>query len=258
MTDIAFLKEKIEEAQLVLAGVGEEFGGMQILRKNQRYQAIETELNQKKEFLWILPYIQYLFLKEENDLVEALENLRELLEGKNYFLVTTCMNGLVESIGFKEDRIVAPCGGFSKLQCTSAECDMLCDVPETLKRQIASYTAGEISLEEIAIPRCEVCNRPMAFNSLYTEAYKEAGYLEHWQVYTKWLQGTLNKKLCVLELGVSLDCPSVIRFPFEKIAYFNQKASFFRIHEKLYQLSEELGKKGISIPKNAVSFLKNI
>ena len=77
-------------------------------------------------------------------------------------------------------------------------------------------------------------------------------------MYMKWLQGTLNRKLCVLELGVSLKFPTVIRFPFEKTAFFNRKAQFIRVHEKLYQLSEELADKGISQPENAVNFLNRI
>ena len=54
-----------------------------------------------------------------------------------------------------------------------------------------------------------------------------------------------------------MNLPSVIRFPFEKIAFFNQKAEFIRVHEKLYQLSEELGGKGISQAQNAVKFLNS-
>ena len=83
----------------------------------------------------------------------------------------------------------------------------------------------------------------------------EEGYQKQWEKYTKWLQGTLNKKLCILELGVELNLPSIIRWPFEKVAFYNQKASFFRVNESLYQMTENLSDKGVSIAKNAVDFL---
>ena len=76
-----------------------------------------------------------------------------------------------------------------------------------------------------------------------------------WDKYTKWLQGTLNRNVLILELGVGLKYPGVIRFPFEKAAYFNKKADFIRVHGRLYQMTEELGDKGISIAQNAVDFL---
>ena len=75
-------------------------------------------------------------------------------------------------------------------------------------------------------------------------------------MYTKWLQGTLNHRLIVLELGVSMRFPSVIRWPFEKVAYFNNKATFIRVNENLYQLTEELAGKGVGIPQNAIEWLK--
>ena len=79
-----------------------------------------------------------------------------------------------------------------------------------------------------------------------------------WDKYTKWLQGTLNRNVLILELGVGLKYPRVIRFPFEKAAYFNKKADFIRVHGRLYQMTEELGDKGISIAQNAVAFLAGI
>lgn len=252
------LKEKIEDAQLVLVGLGEEFECKEMLIKNHRYLQIENELKEHSEYIWILPYIQYLCLKNNEILNNAIKNLAELLKDKNYFIVTTCMNGLVQAGGFKENRVVAPCGGFRKIQCSNGDCDMVCDTPEELYKQIEDYFYERISLKELYFVTCEKCNSKMEFNSLYAETYKEAGYMDMWEIYTKWLQGTLNKKLCVLELGVSLDYPSVIRFPFEKIAFFNQKAEFIRIHEKLYQLSDEIGEKGISHKENAVAFLNSI
>ena len=85
--------------------------------------------------------------------------------------------------------------------------------------------------------------------------YAEEGYLKQWDVYTKWLQGTVNKKLCVLELGAGLEYPKIIRFPFEKIVFYNQKAFMYRIHSLIYQLGEEIGNRGIGIKEDPIDFL---
>lgn len=76
-----------------------------------------------------------------------------------------------------------------------------------------------------------------------------------WELYMKWLQGTLNKKLLVLEFGVGLRYPDLIRFPFEKVVYLNQKAELIRVHEMLYQLPEQLSGRGTSVAENPVSLL---
>ena len=95
----------------------------------------------------------------------------------------------------------------------------------------------------------------MVPNNVYAEQYDEEGYLADWRMYTKWLQGTLNKKLCVLELGVDLTFPNIIRWPFEKVAFYNQKALFIRVNEKLYHMSEELKDKGVAVNKKSIDWL---
>lgn len=258
MINREFIEEKISDAQMVLVGIGEEFDGSIYLQKNMRYLQIEEELKNNNKYLWMLPYIQYIFINESKKEEKALEKLNCLLEGKNYFIVSTGMNGLIERAGFKPDRIVTPCGGYYKMQCRRSLCEHLEETPTWMFEQIEEYAVGKRKLYELNEMICPVCGAVLEFNSLYSENYKEAGYLENWAIYTKWLQGTLNRKLCVLEFGVSLKFPSVIRFPFEKIAFFNQKAEFIRVHEKLYQLSEELGGKGFSQEENAVEFLNRI
>ena len=98
----------------------------------------------------------------------------------------------------------------------------------------------------------------MVLNNVYAQHYDEQGYLEQWSIYTKWLQGTLNRRLVILELGVGMQFPSVIRWPFEKIAFFNQKAFFLRVHESLYQLDEKLSGKGCGISQNAIDWLSQL
>lgn len=251
-------EQMIADAQMVLAGIGEEFECAGYLKEQTRYVQIMEELEEQKDFMWIIPYLQYLFLRDYEPLLAAMENLKEMLRDKNYYLVTVCMHGIVDEAGYKEGRVVSPCGSFRKLQCSSEECDYIGTTLEELLLQISDYVKGRLSIGGIGIPVCPKCGKPLQFNSLYADHYKEAGYLTAWQTYTKWLQGTLNRRLCVLELGVSLNLPTVIRFPFEKIAFFNEKAKFIRVHERLYHLSRELGEKGIAQAENAVDFLNHI
>ena len=157
------LKNKVKDAELVLIGIGERF----TVKDN------------------------------EQELIQAYKKLKELLADKNYFIITTCMDELLQKSGLREDRIVCP----------------------------------------------------------LLEEESEEGKTTRWERYMKWLQGTLNKKVLILELGVGMKFPSVIRWPFEKVAYFNQKAGFYRVNETLYQLTEELKEKGISIPKNSIDWL---
>ncbi len=258
------IMELIQNADMVLIGIGEEFEGERYLKQISEYK----ELREKVELAgqdWLIPSLNRFFLDRvhgtENQIIKALENLAGIVKDKNYFLVSVATNDYVWETGFKEERIVAPCGGSLKKQCKEgAGCE---EAPMLLneKEQIAIAQYFEKYMEAyvmIDLEKCPTCGAPMILNNIYTERYDERGYLNQWQKYTKWLQGTLNKKLCILELGVGMQCPSVIRFPFEKIGYFNQKADFVRVNKNLYQLTEELKEKGVSISENAVDWLSSM
>lgn len=123
----------------------------------------------------------------------------------------------------------------------------------TLKTDDIIYESS-IEKERIVAP----CGSDAAGNVVSNENYDESGYLPQWEVYTRWLQGTLNQKICILELGVGFQFPSVIRFPFEKVAYFNQKAFLVRIHPKLAQLTQEIREKGTSITDWPLAVLDSV
>lgn len=43
--------------------------------------------------------------------------LREMLEGKNYFIVSLCMDDYIYGARFDEAKVAAACGGFRMMQC---------------------------------------------------------------------------------------------------------------------------------------------
>lgn len=212
--------DKISDADLILVGIGKEF--------------------EENKF------------KCEQKAIEALKELKRLLEGRNYYVITICTNSILKRAGFPEERIVSPCGNVEMKQCTNnceGSLQMLTEEDKDLLEE---------SLKQDVLPtlgKCPKCGSDMVLNNVYAKHYDENGYLGNWKLYTKWLQGTLNKKLCVLELGTDLTFPSIIRWPFEKVAYYNQKAVFIRVNADLYHMTEELKDKGIAIAQNAIDWL---
>lgn len=251
---------KVNEADMILIGIGEEFQyDWDILLNNPRYQEIEKEIESAGTHRWIVPFLQKMMLDEYPDvsLDEAYINLRKIVEGKNYFIITTVIDDYVYRYNFDEERIVTPCGGFCKMQC-DANCNgKISEVDSITYEKVKLYFNDEISLNELSEPTCEICGNNRRFNQIGVGKYAQEGYLPQWESYTKWLQGTVNKKTCVIELGVGMQLPTIIRWPFEKIVYYNQKAFLYRIHPSLYQLGEKIGDRGMGINEKPVKFLSN-
>lgn len=212
--------DKISDADLILVGIGKEF-------ETKKYQCDERA-------------------------IDALKELNNLLSGKNFYVITICTNSILKRAGLPEERIVSPCGTVELKQCSNQCEGSLQEVSEEDWFQMEEcFKTGK----EPILGRCPVCGGEMVLNNVYAAQYDENGYLGNWKFYTKWLQGTLNKKLCILELGTDLAFPSIIRWPFEKVAYYNQKAIFYRINAELYHMTEELKDKGVAIAQNSIDWL---
>lgn len=96
------------------------------------------------------------------------------------------------------------------------------------------------------------CGSDRTGNVISNGHYDESGYLPQWQAYQTWLGNTLNRELAILELGVGFQYPSVLRFPDEKMAFFNQKSTLIRVHSELYQVPKEIAERSITAAVNPV------
>lgn len=257
---LEILKEKITNADMVLVGLGEDFGRTEKqIFANGKYGTLFSKISVVNE--WLLPYF-YSKIMEEGIEKGAYANLAEFLKDKNYFIISLRTDDLIyrTEYGFSEERIVTPCGGIRKLQCEKNCEDKLYDMPEEMTKRLQNILKSDVKESghgEITALKCPNCGANLNFNRIGVLEYCEAGYLSMWEKYMKWLQGTLNHKLCIIELGVGMKYPSIIRWPFEKMAFFNNNAYIFRIHKKLYHLTEELKSKGCSIAQNPIEFLTN-
>ena len=242
------IKEIIQNADQVLIGIGEDWN--LLCRKSA-----ETDLESD--------YRSVLALDEINDnnkrIMNAYECLYELVKDKSYFVVTMNADDMIYKTGFDKDRIVAPCGSAHMLQCRQHILEPFETEPIFNRMKDCLKNTGKLwEREEEFPPKCPACGLPLRLNTIETKGYLEDGYLPQWKAYTGWVTRTLNKKLCVLELGVSFAHPSVIRFPFEKTAFYNNKATMVRVNERFFQFPQEMGEKGIPVKANAVDFVRQL
>ena len=259
--------EKMNDADVVLVGLGTAFelSDERILQDSQMYIKYRSDVESfsKEEQYWIGKAFVYQALKNPTGIVKKklsyYNQLLDQVKDKDYFVVSTCRDGLLEYTEFDQSKTVKPCGDFLGMQCNIDCLHEVVDTKEHLTRLYDAAIDGTLKQIQI-IPSCPHCQNQMIFNigDGHTEYYSESRYLPDWETYREWLQRTLNKKILLLELGVSFDAPTVIRWPFEKIAYINKKAYLVRVNDTYYQLTEELKGKGTSINADVDQFFKTL
>lgn len=174
------------------------------------------------------------------EIMAVYEKMNRLIGDKDFFLVTTVTDGEIFHSSLDSARMVAPCGNVTWRQCSKA-----------CTKDI--WEPGEVP-DDI----CPHCGAPLTGNTIKAQTYIEEGYIPQWNAYTRWLSGTLNRRLLILELGVGFQTPTVIRWPFEKTLSINNKARMYRIHERFAQLSEGMKEKACSVSENSVEFIRNL
>ncbi|MCM1136559.1 MAG: hypothetical protein NC400_13415 [Clostridium sp.] len=251
--------EKIKTAERVLVGLGEELDTLKEVKATAQYKNITENIPEPQ----MLPFAEKIMIDEiKSEKCEAYKILAGCLKEKDYFVVSLCQDGCIRESGLELQRIVEPCGGYEKLQCSERCSDELYDVTEEMlspaRKLAGDKQPGSAWKSEWAAPVCPYCGCPLVFNNVSALNYVEEGYLNQWLAYKKWLQRTVNRKVVILELGVGLKYPTVIRWPFEKILYYNQKAELFRVHSKLYQIPEEVKERAFGICEPPEEFLKEL
>ena len=102
---------------------------------------------------------------------------------------------------------------------------------------------------------CEQCGEEMTLNVLQAPKYDQRGYLDQWGKYVKWLGGSTNRKLLLLEIGTEEDRQELIREPFEKVSELNLKSKHVIVS---MGEARENDKKAVQIKKHVIDWLENL
>ncbi len=261
--------KKIKDAEFVLIGVGEELSSEKLIDLNDdevvknMYHPLNSigiyNYKDLKDSCQSIKTLEFIFKALKNKYIKSnlynniLNNLSQLIENKDYFVITTNTDALLNFTNISKDRIVSPCGNELILQCSKPCNNQVWNLD--LDAFIYGLAKENLEFNDNILPKCHLCGETADLNIRVDNKYVEQGYLNQWNNYMTWLQRTLNKKLVLLELGEGFKTPTVIRWPFEKTAFINNKANLIRINEKFPQISQEIFSKAISLSVNSKDFL---
>lgn len=254
------LIDAVKEAEIVLIGIGEEWTPSyeDLLSDKSVLTGLEKISGIANQNL-MMSSIQKMYCEtfHSRQLENAYQNLYQLCGSKDYFMISLNYDRYPELAGFEKERCVYPCGNMDYLQC-DINCHNELLLAQNTYHSIKDIINGEIKCSEFQEDKCPYCGGKLVYNTIEAKKYCEGGYLEQWEAYMKFLQKTINRKLCILELGVSMRFPSVIRNAFEKTAYYNQKAKLFRIHQTLAEVPQNMEQKSYVKCENSVSYIANL
>lgn len=151
--------------------------------------------------------------------------LRDLVDGKDAFVITTNVDHCFQKAGFDALRLFCTQGDYGLWQCAKPCHQKTYDNEATVRRMVAEQKDMRIPSE--LIPRCPRCGGPVANNLRSDDTFVED---EAWHLaagrYTDFLREHEGARLLFLELGVGWNTPGIIKYPFQRMAARNERAVY--------------------------------
>ena len=273
MIDYSKIRQMIDEADAILIGAGAGLSASAgISYGRDEFQKEFPELVEKYQMTDMYSSSFYHFQTEEekwsywakhidsiynHPVTSCYQNLFNLCKDKNYFVITTNVDGQFLKAGFDPNKVFEIQGTLSKIQCSVACHNQLYDDLDLVKKMQKKELNCKVPPE--LVPYCPNCGKTMEVNLRKDQYFVED---THWhqlnQNYEHFLEENRNKKLLCIELGVGFNTPSIIRFPFEQMANDFSHTTLLRINEKDAHFLFDIPEKVIYIQEDCAEFLEKL
>ena len=191
---------------------------------------------------------------EEN---ETYLNLYNIVKDKNYFVITTNVDGRFIDSKFDKDKIFAVQGDFALFQC-SKPCRQETFYNEKYIREMIKYKK-EMKIPTELIPKCPYCGRNMSMNLRADDTFvQDKNWDEQKNRYEKFLKMSDNSKILFLELGVGFNTPSIIKYNFWRMTLNNKKSVYVSINLGECYCASDIEERSICIDYDIAEVLKKL
>lgn len=186
------------------------------------------------------------YFDEKDGINDLYPTLLNLIKDKNYFVITTNADHLFVRNGFDKERLFYTQGQYGLLQCSKPCKQVTYDNKELIMKMLDSQSGMEI--DESLIPLCPNCGAKLTFNLRMDEKFvQDEGWNLAHKRYSNFLENTLNSKILFLDLGIGMNTPSIIKYPFIKMTYDNDNAFYVSINRDNEFSADNIKKLGIDI-----------
>lgn len=176
-------------------------------------------------------------------------DLRKLVSGKDYFVLTTNVDHQFQLAGFDKERLFYTQGDYGLWQCANACHQKTYDNEEIVRKMIAEQKDMKVPTE--LVPLCPVCGKPMAMNLRCDNSFvQDEGWYAAYHRYKNFIYKHTNNSVLFLELGVGANTPAIIKYPFWQMTKKKSQATYACINYGEAVCPKEIERQSICINKD--------
>ena len=199
-----------------------------------------------KEEFWAY-WSRYILVNRYQDAPKPVyENLLKLLQGKDYFVITTNVDHCFQKAGFDKKRLFYTQGDYGLFQCSDPCCQETWDNEALIRRMAAQQK--DMRIPTALIPTCPHCSKPLTMNLRSDDTFVEdAGWHAAAERYKNFLRTRSGQKILFLELGVGYNTPVIIKYPFWQMTARNPDAVYACVNQGQAAAPREILERSICI-----------
>lgn len=227
------------------------------------FQTLEEYWAYWSRYIWINRY--------QNAPKPVYEQLYDLVWEKDYFVLTTNVDHCFQKAGFDKHRLFYTQGDYGLFQCSKPCQEETYDNEEIVRRmlEVQGYTikTGEIfapgqgilkmHIPSDLVPHCPKCGAPMTMNLRCDDTFvQDDGWYSASERYSDFLRRHKGLNVLFLELGTGMNTPTIIKFPFWRMANEWKNATYACINRGEAYAPIEIQSKSICINEDIGTVLK--
>ena len=274
------LKERIQQADAVIIGAGAGLStAAGFVYSGERFNRYFSDFSRKygyhdmysggfypyeaQEEFWAY-WSRYIWINRYMDAPKSTyADLFRLVQGKDYFVLTTNVDHCFQNAGFDRKRLFYTQGDYGLFQCSKPCCKQSWDNESMIRNMILAQgfiigehneltipdgTVAAMSIPSDLLPRCPNCGRPMTMNLRSDDKFVED---EGWQKaaveYEVWLTAHQDKRVVFLEIGVGYNTPGIIKYSFWQQVYQNENAVYACLNMEALPVPQEIRDRSVVI-----------
>lgn len=182
-------------------------------------------------------------------------DLLEIVQGKDYFVLTTNVDHQFQRAGFDRKRLFYTQGDYGLWQCSLPCHDETYDNEETVRRMLEEQRDMRVPSE--LVPRCPKCGRLMTMNLRIDDTFVEdEGWHAASERYTEFLRRCQGQRVLFWELGVGGNTPVIIKYPFWRMTTENPNAAYVCVNAKEACAPRELAGRALCVEDDIGAVLR--
>ena len=201
-------------------------------------------------------------------------NLKKIVEGKDYFVLTTNVDHQFQRAGFEKERLFYTQGDYGLFQSSRPTVAKTYDNQEIVEKMLEAQgfvrdNAGifqlpegktlKMSIPTELIPVCPDDGLPMTMNLRTDESFVEdTGWKMAAKRYQDFLHSHKGKHVLYWELGVEMNTPVIIKFPFWRYTEENPNAYYACLNLGEAGCSREISERSICLNADIGKVLRDL